>query len=52
MGRVFGWLEVAFLGLSIVLCLAASVLWAVTAARRRDARGLHLITALLSITFG
>ncbi len=51
-GRVFGWLEVAFLGLSIVLCINLFLLWAITAARGRGARGLHTFTAPVSMIFG
>ena len=51
-GRIFGWLEVAFLGLSILLCTAVFVLWAVAAACRRGARSLYTFTALISIIFG
>ena len=52
MGRVFGWLEVAFLELSIVLCSGIFMLWAIAAACRRGAKGLHTGTAPISIVFG
>ena len=51
-GQIFGWLEVAFLGSSIVLCIIVFLLWVITAARGRGARGLHIFTAPLSIIFG
>ena len=51
-GRVFGWLEVAFLELSIVLCSGIFMLWAIAAACRRGAKGLHTGTAPISIVFG
>ena len=51
-GRVFGWLEVAFLALSIVLCTIIFLLWATTAARRKGARGLHTFTSPIAIIFG
>ncbi len=38
-GQIFGWLEVAFLGSSIVLCIIVFLLWVITAARGRGARG-------------
>ena len=51
-GRVFGWLECALLCLSIVLCVAVFLPWAVTVPSTRRARLLHAITGPLSITFG
>lgn len=54
-GVVFGWLEAAFLGLSLVLALAVFAFWAYAAACRcsgKSALLLHTATAPLSIIFG
>ena len=54
-GVVFGWLEAAFLGLSLVLALAIFAFWAYAAACRRCGKSallLHTVTAPLSIIFG
>ena len=54
-GVVFGWLEAALLGLSLVLALAVLAFWAYTAACRRSGKSallLHTATAPLSIILG
>lgn len=51
-GHVYGWLEAAFLGLSIVLAVAILLLWAITVACRKRALLLQSLTGPISIIFG